>query len=147
MNVRTMMEKGTTRLFVNYVWMAGVATVVDAGMLVVARTKLGLYVWLSSALGYSFGMTTNFLLNKYFNFGSKARPILHQARTFFIVALVGLGLTVALMEIFVHLLHLRLLIAKGLAVGLVMCWSFWGHHKLTFREGIRSFIAERLGKS
>ncbi|RJP79560.1 MAG: GtrA family protein [Candidatus Zixiibacteriota bacterium] len=147
MDLSSFMNKTTSRLFINYVWMAGLATVVDTLVLVFARTRLELYIWLSSALGYSCGMATNFLLNKYINFGSHGRSILRQVRTFFIVALIGLALTAGLMELFVRYFHLRLLIAKALAVGLVMCWSFWGHHTLTFQEGIRSFINSRLGKS
>jgi putative flippase GtrA len=138
-------RKGVPLLFFNYVWIAGMATVVDTGVLVLLRVKLGLYVWLSAALGYGCGMITNFLLNKYLNFASSARSILKQARTFFIVAIIGLGMTALLMELFVQALYLKLLVAKALSILIVMTWSFWGHHTLTFQDGIRKFIARRFG--
>ncbi|MFH1861403.1 MAG: GtrA family protein [bacterium] len=138
--------KALRMLFANYIWIGGLATVVDAVMLVVFRVKLGLYVWLSAGLAYLCGMLTNFLLNKYVNFASKSRSIVGQARTFFIVALIGLGLTSALMELFVQVFHLPLLVGKAFAVCVAMSWSFWGHHQLTFQEGIRSFIAKRRNK-
>ena len=133
-------------LLVNYVWIASISTVVDTGVLVLARVKLGLYVWLSAGLGYICGMATNFLLNKYVNFASKDRSILRQARTFFIVASIGLALTSLLMELFVQQFHLPLLVAKAIAIVIVMFWSFWGHHTLTFQGGIRQFVAKKLNR-
>ncbi|HEX7343977.1 MAG TPA: GtrA family protein [bacterium] len=133
-------------LLVNYVWIAGIATFVDTGVLVLLRVRIGLYVWLSAALGYLCGMATNFLLNKYVNFASKDRSILHQARTFFIVASIGLALTSLLMELLVQKLHLPLLVAKAISIAIVMFWSFWGHKTLTFQGGIRQFVAKKLNR-
>jgi len=134
------------RLFLNYIWIGGFATVVDTGALVFFRVKLGLYVWLSAGLAYLCGMITNFLLNKYLNFASEARSFLRQARTFFIVASLGLVMKALLMEFFVQTVHMRLLIAQFVAVAIVMLWSFWGHHKMTFRGGIRSYMSHRLDR-
>jgi len=138
--------KTEIRFFANYIWIAGIATLIDTAVLVLLRVKVGMYVWLSAALGYSCGMATSFLLNKYLNFASRSRSILRQARTFFIVATIGLGLTSLLMELFVQVFHLRLLVAKAVAVGMVGFWSFWGHHTLTFQSGIRSFVFRYLSK-
>jgi putative flippase GtrA len=140
-------KKSLRWLLVNYVWIAGIATFVDTGILVLARVNFGLYVWLSAALGYLCGMATNFLLNKYVNFGSKDRSILRQARTFFIVASIGLALTSLLMELFVQKFHLQLLVAKAISIGIVMFWSFWGHNTLTFQGGIRQFVAKKLNRT
>jgi len=139
-------DKRVIRLFLNYIWIGGLATVVDTGALVFFRVELGLYVWLSAGLAYLCGMVTNFLLNKYLNFASESRSFGKQARTFFIVALIGLAMKAGLMELFVHVVNLRLLVAQVVAVGIVMIWSFWGHHRMTFRGGIRSYISDRLAK-
>ncbi|TKJ41478.1 hypothetical protein CEE37_02645 [candidate division LCP-89 bacterium B3_LCP] len=136
----------TVKLFLNYIWIGGLATVVDTFALLVFRVKFGMYVWLSAALAYACGMATNFVLNKYLNFTSKERHILKQARTFFIVASIGLCLKALLMEVFVQVVHMRLLIAQAFGVAIVMIWSFWGHHKMTFRGGIRSYLSDRLNK-
>ncbi len=140
-------SRATVRLFIGYVFIAGLATVVDTGILLLLRIRLLSPVWLATAAGYSCGMATNFLLNKYLNFGSFTRPILLQARTFIIVAIIGLAMKSALMEVFVHTLNLRLLIAIALAVIIVWLWNFWGHHTLTFQGGIRSFVARRFARS
>ena len=139
-------DRRIIRLFLNYVWIGGLATIVDTAALVFFRVKLGFYVWLSAGLAYLCGMVTNFLLNKYLNFASKERHILEQARTFFVVASIGLCLKALLMEFFVQVVHMRLLIAQVFGVGLVMLWSFWGHHTMTFQGGIRSFVSAKLGR-
>lgn len=140
-------SRRTIRLFLNYIWIGGFATVVDTGALVLFRVKLGFYVWLSAALAYCCGMITNFLLNKYLNFASDNRSFLKQARTFFIVATTGLAMKAALMELFVQVVHMRLLVAQACGVGIVMIWSFWGHHRMTFQKGIRSYLSNRLNRS
>jgi len=139
-------SKRVIRLFANYVWIGGLATVVDTGALVFFRVKLGLFVWLSAGLAYICGMITNFILNKYLNFASDERSVLRQARTFFVVATVGLAMKAGLMEVLVQVLHIRLLIAQAIAVAVVMLWSFWGHHQMTFKGGIRQFMSTRLQK-
>ncbi|MBU1882445.1 GtrA family protein, partial [bacterium] len=114
------------RLFANYLWIGGLATVVDTGVLKLLYQNLGIFVGISSGIAYVCGMITNFLLNKYLNFSSEDRSVLRQARTFFIVATIGLAIKVGLMVIFVEVLSLRWLLAQVIAVGLVMLWSFWG---------------------
>lgn len=138
--------KRVIKLFLNYVWIGGFATVADTVALVIFRVKLGLYVWLSAGLAYLCGMTANFILNKYLNFASDSRSFLRQARTFFIVALIGLLMKAVLMEILVQVVHLRLLVAQAVAVSIVMFWSFWGHHKMTFQDGIRSYMSQTISK-
>lgn len=137
-------QKLQVKLFINYIWIAGLATIVDAGVLVLLRVKLRMFVWLSAGLAYTCGMATNFLLNKFLNFAADNRPFLKQARTFFVVAIVGLSLTAGLMEFLVQVMHLRLLIAKAVSVAIVMFWSFWGHQKLTFNEGIRAYVSGKI---
>jgi putative flippase GtrA len=137
-------KKATSRLFLNYVVIAGFATGVNYVMLRILREKVHLYVWLSAGLAYGSGMVANFLINKYLNFSSGDRSILHQARTFFIVALIGLGLNSILMEILVQGFHVRLTPAFVLSVGTIMIWSFWGHNTLTFQGGFRAYLAQKF---
>jgi putative flippase GtrA len=139
--------KAAARLFINYVIIAGFATGLNYVVLRLLREKLHLYVWLSAGLAYGSGMIANFLLNKYLNFASGSRSILGQARTFFIVALIGLGLNSILMELLVQGFHLPLTWAFVISVGIVMFWSFWGHNAMTFKGGFRAFISQRLKRS
>ena len=86
-------------------------------------------------------------MNKYLNFASANRSTLGQVRTFFIVAMIGLGMNSLLMEFFVQVTHLKLNMAFVLSIGITMFWSFWGHNAMTFKGGFRAFISSHLKRS
>jgi putative flippase GtrA len=136
-----------TRRFFNYILIAGIATLINYIMVRLLREGLHLYVWLSSGLAYGSGMLFNFLINKYLNFASADRSTLGQARTFFVVAMIGLGFYSLLMEFFVQVTHMELTEAFVLSIGITMFWSFWGHNAMTFKGGFRAFISQRLKRS
>jgi putative flippase GtrA len=139
--------KRLSKLFVIYCLIAGFATGINIVVATVLRVRWHMWVWSATALGYGSGMLLNFLLNKYLNFAGKGRTFLKQARTFFVVALIGLGMNSLLMEFFVNILHLVWLLALALSIGITMFWSFWGHNAMTFKGGFRAFISQRLKRS
>lgn len=140
-------RKAISRLFVIYCLIAGFATGVNIVVATWLRVRLQLWVWLATGLGYGSGMMVNFVLNKYLNFASKGRTFLKQARTFFVVALIGLGLNSLLMEVFVNALHMVWMLALTLSIGITMFWSFWGHNTMTFQGGFRAFLSQKLKRN
>jgi putative flippase GtrA len=140
-------RKRVSRLFVNYLFIAGFATGINYILLKLLRERFHLFVWLSAGLAYGSGMLVNFLMNKYLNFASANRSTLGQVRTFFIVAMIGLGMNSLLMEFFVQVAHLKLTMAFVFSIGITMFWSFWGHNAMTFKGGFRAFISQRLKRS
>lgn len=106
------------------------------------------------------GMVVSFVLNRRYTFARSGRPIGDEMRTFLIVALGGLALTVGLSTLFRdwllpwlagllapeawrNALNLELIAHVG-AVGLVAFYSFLGHKYLSFGSGIRRGL--RLGR-
>jgi putative flippase GtrA len=114
---------------------------------------------LSVAIGYLAGMAVNWSLNRAFTFPYSGRRRLAELRTFLVVALAGLLLTVPLAGALRYTLapHVAQIIARsGLvhavsaettahfaAVGMVAVYSFLSHKWLTFAHGIR-FQVSRL---
>ena len=99
------------------------------------------------------GMVVSFVLNRRYTFARSGRPLGDEMRTFLIVALGGLALTVGLSTLFRDwllpwltgllvpeawrdALNLELIAHVG-AVGLVAFYSFLGHKYLSFGLGIR----------
>jgi putative flippase GtrA len=111
------------------------------------------------AFSYCVGMIVNFLLNRKFTFRTRYRPINHEARTFLVVSLIGLGLTMiigwiarrslqwlAIVEgiaMTPHNTWLRDVGAQALTIGVVAVYSFVGHRTLTFAKGIRAAVGGR----
>ena len=116
---------------------------------------------LSVAIGYLAGMAVNWSLNRVFTFPSSGRRRLAEIRTFLVVALIGLLLTVALAAVLRSTLasNIAELLARAgsipapsvettaqvMAVATVAVYSFLGHKWLTFARGIR-FQVSRLGR-
>ncbi|MDD5750468.1 MAG: GtrA family protein, partial [Candidatus Pacebacteria bacterium] len=62
-------------LFWGYVFFAGVATLVDFGLLYFFTEVAGLHYLFSAALAYLAGIAPNYSLNKFFNFKNKSSQI------------------------------------------------------------------------
>jgi len=120
-------------LFWGYVFFAGIATLVDFGLLYFFTEFVGFYYLFSSALAYLAGMITNYSLNKFFNFKNKSQQITKQFAVFAAVALVGLCLNQFILWSLVEKFHLWYMFSKVISVIIVMFWSFWGHKNFTFK--------------
>jgi putative flippase GtrA len=120
------------KLFMGYTVCAGIATVVDVGILYILSEKIGMWYFYAALISYLAGMMTNFSLNREFNFKNKTKKIPHQFSLFATVALVGLVLNQMILTLLVEKYQLWVVYAKGIAVLVVMLWSFYGHKKITF---------------
>ncbi len=123
---------GDAKLFTGYVIFAGIATLVDLGLLYAFTEFLRIWYFYSTALSYFIGMLTNYTLNKYLNFRNRSRRIIPQFGLFMLVALIGLALNQAVIYMMVEFGGLWYMHAKFIALLVVMFWSFYGHKHLTF---------------
>lgn len=120
------------KLFIGYVLFAGIATLVDLGLLYFLTSFINLHYLVSGAISYICGMITNYSLNKLFNFKNKSKKIAQQFGLFAFIALIGLGLNQLILWLLVEFGNLFYMYAKLISIVLVMLWSFYGHKKLTF---------------
>lgn len=138
-----MVKSENSTLFIKYVFLAGIATAVDFGVLFFLTNIIGIWYLLSATLSYFCGMLTNFTLNKIFNFKNKSKFIFRQFLLFIIVALIGLGINNLILYFLVDIVkvwfaipqsydRIWLFFAKCVSVFIVMFWSFIGHKKITF---------------
>ena len=124
--------RSDVKLFFGYVLFAGIATIVDLGLLFVLTEFVNLHYLTSAALSYMFGMTTNYSLNKLFNFRNKSKRIILQFGLFIFVALIGLILNQLILWFLVESFKIWYMSAKLVSILIVMLWSFWGHKNITF---------------
>ena len=120
------------KLFSGYVVFAGIATVVDLALLYSLTTFMDLHYLASAAIGYFFGMITNFTLNKTINFKNRSKKVMQQFGLFTVVALIGLGLNQLILWSLVEHADMWYMYAKVISIMIVMFWSFYGHKKITF---------------
>lgn len=120
------------RLFIGYVFFAGIAALVDLGLLFSLTEFIGFHYLISAALSYTCGMITNYSLNKVFTFKNKNKKIVQQFGLFVFVALIGLGLNQLILWLLVEFVGLWYMLAKLISISIVMFWNFYGHKKITF---------------
>ena len=77
-------------------------------------------------------MTNNFWWNRHWTFGAGDGHAGFQAARFFTVSVVGLGVNLVLLELFVEQLGLAALPAQAIAVALTMPVNFIGNKLWTF---------------
>ncbi len=133
---RLIHSRAAVAQFARYLIIGSTVFCIDVGSFQIL-IRLRLLLVIAVTLSYLLGITTHFALNKYWNFRVFERSMVRQARTYFVIALAQLPITIAIVEAGVHLAKLSPLEAKILAVGINVPLSFVAHKYLTFGAGIR----------
>lgn len=131
-HLNKLLKKQDVKLFVGYVIFAGLATLVDLGLLYSLTEFFHVWYFYSAIFSYFIGMVINYSLNKYLNFRNKSKQIIPQFGLFATVALIGLGLNQLILYSLVEFVKFWYMLAKIIAIFTIMFWSFYGHKKLTF---------------
>lgn len=91
----------------------------------------------ANAVSFSLAVTNSYVLNRRWTFRSDNPDWKKEATKFFLVNLVGLGLSEMFLKIFVHGLGVSPFIAKLMAVVIVLGWNFIGTRLWAFRTPLR----------
>lgn len=111
--------------FFRYIFVGGIAFVVDAGTLFLLE-KTGLNYLLCAAIGFVVGLAVNFSLSKKFIFTKKSR-VKDSKAEFLVYMFIGIGgliITEILMYIFTDKLGLYFMISKILVTTLTLVWNY-----------------------
>jgi dolichol-phosphate mannosyltransferase len=93
---------------------------------------LGVHHIPAAVLAFGVAVINNFWWNRHWTFDARDGHAGFQAARFFTVSVLGLGLNLVLLELFVSGLALPALPAQALAVALTMPVNFIGNKLLTF---------------
>ena len=96
------------------------------------KEKIGINKYVSSALGFSLAVISNFLLNRYWTFEATSQDLTEQFLRFAIIAALGLAINTFLLIIFVRYIKINFYITKLLVIGLVFFWNFYMNYLFTF---------------
>jgi putative flippase GtrA len=138
---RLVHSRAATAQFARYLIIGSTVFCIDVGSFQIL-VRLRMLLVAAVTISYLLGITTHFALNKYLNFRVFERSIGRQARTYLVIALSQLPITIAIVEAGVHIAKLSPLEAKVLAVGINVPLSFLAHKYLTFGAGIRGTLKE-----
>ncbi len=105
---------------------------VNLAVFALADGPLGLHHIPAAVLAFCVAVINNFWWNRHWTFAARDGHAGFQAARFFTVSLIGLGLNLVLLELFVSSTGLAALPAQALAVALTMPVNFIGNKLWTF---------------
>lgn len=122
--------------FFRYVFVGGVATVVDWGVLFLLTEGLAVHHLVSAVFSFIAGLITNFALSKLLVFKAnvtRATPVM-EFIIYAITGVVGLGLTELIMFCCTDWLGWHYMLAKVLATILVLIWNYLSRKIALYRR-------------
>jgi len=148
------MKKILIRQILFFFTFSGLAAIINIGSRFYLSKNLSIDYTSAVTIAYFLGMVANYLLNKFFNFPQGSRNAIKEMRTFIVVAIVGLGITIILSNLLIFFIEewktntipdkdIKTAAHIG-AVGLTAVYSFLCHKYLTYQGGIRFGIRRVL---
>jgi dolichyl-phosphate beta-glucosyltransferase len=136
-------------IFLKYAVVGTIGTVVDVGTLYLFVEYVHIPLLISTTLSFILAVINNFILNKYWTFQNTNSNIRKQFIKFLIVALIGLGLTLILMYLFVYIINIPDIILYNIGIKgyvlsklltsiIVLLWNFLGNKYWSFKDTIRA---------
>ncbi|HLM83897.1 MAG TPA: GtrA family protein [Candidatus Bathyarchaeia archaeon] len=135
-------HKGLLQYF-RYLVCGGIATVTDASSLFVMTHFLGVHYLFAAAISFAAGIIVNYTLNTFLVFKSSGQ-LKKEFSLFVLIGLGGLSWTEIIMWLLVGKLNLYIMVAKLIAILLVLQWNFFMRKKFVFTEEHK--IAEEIEK-
>lgn len=122
--------------FVRYVFVGGIATVVDWGALFLLTEIAHIYHLVSAIIAFVAGLITNFLLSKLLVFNAnevKVNPTL-EFISYGVIGIVGLGITELIMFLLTDCLSVHYMISKMIATVIVLAWNYLARKKILYKD-------------
>ena len=122
--------------FFRYLFVGGIATVVDWGVLMALTELLQLHHLVSAIFAFVAGLGTNFLLSKLLVFrASEAKTnSLLEFLGYALIGVIGLGMTELIMFLFTDGLRLHYMLSKAIATAVVLVWNYLARKLLLYKN-------------
>jgi len=119
--------------FFRYIFVGGVATIIDMGSLYVFTSMVGIHYLISAAIAFVFGVMANYLMSIVWVFKTTGN-FKREITLFVIIGLGGLILNEIIIWLLVEKVNLYYMIAKAIAVVIVLVWNFGMRKKFVFAQ-------------
>lgn len=127
--------------FFRYCFVGGIATVVEGGALwiiqhFIFKEAAGNFVLISQAIAFVLGLTSNFILSKFFVFQEKSEKtnMFGEFITYAVIGVVGLFIKELLLWCFNTQLGLHYMLVWVISTILVLIWNYAARHIILYRK-------------
>ncbi len=129
--------------FIRYVFVGGIATIVDWGALYLLTEKCHLVYLISAIFAFILGLMTNFVLSKMLVFKAakaKVMPMMEFIH-YGLIGIVGLGMTELILWGGTKFLGMHYMVSKIIATFIVLFWNYIVRKKLLYEENSKEEVA------
>ena len=122
--------------FFRYIFVGGVATVVDWGTVILLTEAFGIYHLVSAVFSFLAGLITNFILSKQLVFKANTAAVTPflEFVTYTVTGAVGLGLTELIMFCCTEWFLWHYMLSKAIATVLVLLWNYLSRKIFLYKE-------------
>lgn len=119
--------------FVKFGFVGFSGLIIDFGITWICKEKLKSNKYLANSIGFLFGVTNNYFLNRYFIFKNHNQNIANQFISFLIIAIIGFGLNTLFLYLLQKKTEINFYACKFLVTLIVFFWNFGANSFYTFK--------------
>ena len=122
--------------FFRYLFVGGIATIVDWGILFLLTDFAHIYHLVSAVIAFIAGLITNFVLSKLLVFkANEARVnVVNEFISYAVIGVIGLGITELIMYILTDLNNVHYMISKIIATVIVLAWNYLARKMIIYKK-------------
>lgn len=135
--IHTLLKQSTDKIsiqFFRYIFVGGIAFLVDFGSLYFLTEYFGIFYLTSAAIAFTLGLIVNYLLSVKWVFNKHTfNNRFHEFGIFAMVGIIGLGLNEVIIWFFTSNMHFYYIYSKIVSAVLVLFWNFFARRYTIFR--------------
>jgi len=122
--------------FFRYVFVGGIATVVDWGTLFLLTDFVHIHYLLSAVVAFVAGLIANYILSQLLVFKANEAKVNAVMEFVFyaLIGIIGLGITELIMFLFTAYWNVHYMLSKVIATVLVLFWNYLARKKMLYKE-------------
>ncbi len=122
--------------FFRYLFVGGIATIVDWGVLFLLTDFAHIYHLVSAIIAFIAGLITNFFLSKLLVFKANEARVnaVMEFVNYAVIGVIGLGITELIMFLFTNCWAVHYMISKIIATIIVLVWNYFARKILVYKK-------------
>ena len=122
--------------FFSYLFIGGLAAIVEWVTFWVTNEPLGLNIYISTGIAFFLATLANWILGRKITFkdAAKSKKPAGDAVAVYIVSGIALGINLSLMALFVDVLGMNPMFSKIIATGIAFLWNFISRKFIIYRK-------------
>lgn len=122
--------------FFRYIFVGGIATVVDWSILFLLTDFAHIYHLVSAVIAFVAGLVANFVLSQLLVFQANEARVnaVMEFVCYALIGVVGLGITEVILLLLTNHWHMHYMLSKVIATVIVLAWNYMARKKIIYKK-------------